>query len=140
MPNFPEIISENIIRFILTNKANNISTRNCKSGDLYSTIEGRQECKCFTGEGPSSFSPSANWDVLYFLDATDWLNKKFILYKINLSNTSLEWKNIKVNKKETFEDQIKNKRRPRINWKSLHLQVKDYCTIVYDGYFDDIFN
>jgi hypothetical protein len=26
-------------------------------------------------------SPSSNWDVIYFLDARDWLNDNFILYK-----------------------------------------------------------
>jgi hypothetical protein len=41
---------------------------------------GFQECKCFTSDGPLSFTPSSNWDVIYFLDARDWLNDNFILY------------------------------------------------------------
>ena len=140
LPTFPEDISENISKFIINNKLDDkTSTWECKKGDLNSKKEGIQECKCFTSNGPSSFSPTSDWDVIYFLDARNWLNDNFILYKIELKKTSDEWKNIKVNKKETFEDQCKQKRRPRINWDSLYPQIKEHCVKVFDGKFEEIF-
>jgi len=141
LPCIPEDISENIVKFILHNKLKDTTSRwDCKKGDLQSEQEGKQECKCFTSDGPSSFTPSSEWDVIYFLDARNWLNDKFILYRVLLKRTSSEWKNIKVSKAQTFEDQTKQGRRPRITWESLKPQISSYCNNVYDGTFDDIFN
>ena len=141
LPCIPEDISENIVKFILRNKLNDITSRwNCKKGDLQSEKEGTQECKCFTSDGPLSFTPSSDWDVIYFLDSRNWLNDTFILYRVLLKRTSPEWKNIKVSKTQTFEDQTKQGRRPRITWESLQPQISYYCNMVYDGTFDDIFN
>jgi hypothetical protein len=141
LPSIPEDISENIIKYILHNKLNDKTSRwDCKKGDLQSQKEGIQECKCFTSDGPLSFTPSSNWDVLYFLDARKWLlNDIFILYRISLKRTSIEWKNIKVSKTQTFEEQTKQGRRPRITWDSLHPQVESHCTKVYEGTFENIF-
>lgn len=141
LPCIPEDISENIVKFILRNKLNDTtSTWDCKKGDLQSEKEGKQECKCFTSDGPLSFTPSSEWDVIYFLDARNWLNDKFILYRVSLKRTSFEWKNIKVSKTQSFEDQTKQGRRPRITWESLLPQISSYCNKVYEGTFDDIFN
>lgn len=141
LPCIPEDISENIVKFILHNKLKDTTSRwDCKKGDLQSEKEGKQECKCFTSDGPPSFTPSSDWDVIYFLDARNWLNDKFILYRVLLKRTSSEWKNIKVSKNQTFEDQTKQGRRPRITWESLQPQITSYCTMVYNGTFDDIFN
>ena len=140
LPCIPEDISENIVKFILHKLDDNTSRWDCKKGDLQSEKEGKQECKCFTSDGPLSFTPSSDWDVIYFLDARNWLNDKFILYRVLLKRTSSEWKNIKVSKTQTFEDQTKQGRRPRITWESLQPQISSYCNMVYDGTFDDIFN
>ena len=140
LPSIPEDISENIVKQIIRNKLNDkTSSWDCKKGDLYSQKEGKQECKCFTSNGPISFTPSSEWDIIYFLDARLWLNNKFILYRIPLKRTSIEWRNIKVNKSQTFENQIKQTRRPRITWISLYPQIKLYCNKIYEGTFDDIF-
>lgn len=70
LPSIPEDISENIIKNIIRNKLNDKTSRwDCKQGDLESKKEGKQECKCFTSNGPLSFTPSSDWDVIYFLDA-----------------------------------------------------------------------
>ena len=141
LPSIPEDISENIIKQIINNKLNDTtSSWDCKKGDLQSKKEGSQECKCFTSDGPPSFTPSSNWDVIYFLDGRKWLNDNFVLYRVDLKRTSTEWKNIKVSKTQTFEEQTKQGRRPRITWESLKPQINSYCTKVYDGTFDDIFN
>jgi len=139
--NFPEHISENIIKFIIHYHLKDKSSRwkhpTKKGGDLYSEKEGVQECKCFTSEGPCSFSPTSEWDVLYFLDARNWLNDNFILYKTLLKKSSNEWKNIKMNDKQTFHDQIKLGLRPHICWDKLHPQIN--YDKVFEGTFEEIF-
>lgn len=137
LPSIPEDISENLIKFII-HKTDKTSTWDCK-GDLQSSVEGIQECKCFTSDGPLSFTPTSDWDVIYFLDARNWLTDHFVMYKIPLKKTSEEWKNIKVSKAQTFEDQCKQGRRPRITWDSLKPQIESYCIKVYEGSFDDVF-
>ena len=140
LPSIPEDISENIIKFILHFKLNDITSRwNCKKGDLHSEREGCQECKCFTSDGPISFTPSSHWDIIYFLDAREWLNNRFVLYRCNLKRTSDVWCNIKVNKNQTFEDQAKQGRRPRLAWESLFNEIEPHTTKVFDGSFNDIF-
>lgn len=141
LPSIPEDISENIVKHIIHNKLNDKTSRwDCKKGDLLSHKEGKQECKCFTSDGPLSFTPSSDWDVLYFLDARKWLNDEFILYRVQLKRTSTEWKNIKISKTQTFEDQTKQGRRPRITWESLQPQIHYCCDKVYEGTFENIFN
>ena len=141
LPNMPEDISENIIKEIIRNKLNDkSSTWDCKTGDLHSQKEGKQECKCFTSDGPLSFTPSSDWDVIYFLDARNWLNDKLALYKVTLKMSSIEWKNIKVSKTQTFADQTIQGRRPRITWESLYPSIASNCIKIYEGTFDDIFN
>jgi len=137
-PSIPDDISENIIKFIIK-KTDASCEWKVKNGDLSSKIEGQIECKCFTSTGPCSFSPTSIWDVIYFLDARDWLKDKLVLYKVNLSNRSNEWKKIKVNKEQTFKDQCDQGRRPRITWSFLYPQIKGHCEKIYDGKFDDIF-
>jgi len=139
LPSIPEDISENIIKFIIHKNGDITSSWNCSTGDLYSSIEGKQECKCFTSNGPISFTPSSKWDIVYFLDARKWLNNNFILYKVNLKNTMDEWKNIPVNKNQCFSDQCLQGRRPRIIWDTLHEYIKSYCEKIYEGTFENIF-
>lgn len=140
LPSIPEDISENIIKQIIHNKlGDRTSSWDCKKGDLQSQKEGKQECKCFTSDGPPSFTPSSDWDVIYFLDARKWLDDTFVLYRVGLRRTSSEWKNIKVSKNQTFEDQTKQGRRPRITWESLKPQLTSQCSKLYEGTFEDIF-
>jgi len=138
MSGIPEDISENLIKFILHTNGDTTSRWNNKTGDLFSEKEGKQECKCFTSSGPISFTPSSNWDVLYCLDARQWTDDKFILYKINLSKKSEKWKNVKVSKKQTFDDQSKQGRRPRITWDALFPQIDEHCEKVFEGNIFDL--
>ena len=139
-PSIPEDISENIVKFIIQNKVGDkTSNWNCGRGDLFSKKEGKQECKCFTSDGPPSFTPSSEWDVIYFLDARGWLQDKFVLHRVNLKRTSEQWKNIKVNKSQTFDQQCQQTRRPRITWESLYPQIAEHCEQVFEGSFEEIF-
>jgi len=139
LPHIPEDISENIVKFIL-HKLGDITSRwNCSSGDLYSDKELIQECKCFTSNGPLSFSPSTDWNVIYFLDARNWLSNRFTLYRINLRKSSSEWQNINMSKTQTFAMQMSQGRRPRIGWENLYPQVEHFTQKIFEGTFDDIF-
>ena len=146
-PNMPEDISENIVKFVIQNYVGDTTSKwaKCmgkKTGDLISDIENVQEVKCFTSDGPNSYGPTAKHNILYFLDAREWLSDKLVVWRVALSNTSPEWKRVKMNKKkgETHEDQSGQGRRPRIPWHELYPQVKDYCTKVFEGKFEDVFN
>lgn len=142
LSSIPEDISENIVKHILrTHGEDKTCIWDCDTGDLHSVYEGKQECKCFTSNGPLSFTPSSAWDVIYFLDAREWLSDDgiFKLYRIPLKRTSEEWKAIKMNKKQTFEDQCKQGRRPRISWEGLFPQISNHCNLVFQGSFESIF-
>lgn len=136
LPPFPDHISENMVMRIIQ-QTDNSCTRSC-SGDLYSSQQGKIEVKCFTSVGPSSFGPKCEWDVIYFLDAMEWTKNHFVLYKINLKNSSEEWKKIKINKAESYTDQCDQKRRPRLAWALLYPQIREHTEIVFDGSFEDI--
>jgi hypothetical protein len=146
LPNMPEHISENIVKFIIQNK---LGDKTCKwskdsktkiSGDLYSEKEKIQEVKCFTSTGPPSFGPTEKWDVIYFLDMIKWNKDILVLYRIRLSNKSLEWRNLKVNEKQTFGNQADVGKRPRLVWKSIQKQLSTHIEEIYRGTFNDIFN
>ena len=114
-PNFPEDISENIVKYFL-------DCEKITPGDLYSPLLGKIEVKCFSSKGPISFGPKETWDTLIVLDAISFLEDKYKLHIIRINSRDF---NIKVNKNETYKDQVFQKRRPRISWKSLYEQVKD---------------
>jgi hypothetical protein len=148
MPNMPEDISENMTKFIIHHHVRDATSKWTKgikgkgpkiTGDLVSDIEKTQEVKCFTSDGPPSFGPKENWDVIYFLDARDWLNERFVLWRVPLKNVSAEWRAVKMNKDQTSEEQSEEGRRPRITWESLYPQIKDHAGKVFEGTFDEIF-
>jgi hypothetical protein len=131
LPNFPEHISESIIKFVIHYRGD-VSTSKMMSGDLNSVTDGKQECKSFMSNGPISFSPTAEWNIIYFLDAREWIKDRYIVFRVNLSNRSEHWKKIKVNRTQTFEAQCIQKRRPRITWKFLYPQIQDFCEKIFD--------
>jgi len=143
LANIPEDVTENIVKFIIRNKLGDKSCVWCKSvglpGDLHSDIENMQEVKSFTSDGPCSFGPTKKFDVLYFLDLRTWLQDKIVLFKVSLSHESPVWKSLKMNKKETFDEQAGAGRRPHISWEHIYPQVQDSCVKVYDGSFEGIF-
>ena len=148
MPNMPEDISENIAKFIIHLVLGDTTSKWTKgmkgkkiTGDLISEKEGTQEVKCFTSDGPPTFGPNENWDVIYFLDAREWMKERFVLWRVLLKNSSPEWKGLKMNKTkgETYAEHGEQKRRPRIAWDSIRLQLGEHAQPVFDGTFDSIF-
>jgi hypothetical protein len=148
--NIPEDISENTVKFIVRNHDGDASCKWAKNvglpGDLYSDkypVNSPPEVKAFMSDGPSSFGPKKKFGVMYFLDARELLADKITLWKLNLTNDSPEWKQLKMNKTQTFEDQCNQGRRPHISWDSIHKQINekcpDKCVKVYEGSFEGIF-
>jgi hypothetical protein len=144
--NPPEDITENIAKEIIKNYDNDPSCKWAKSigvpGDLYSdkySIDMPIEIKALTSDGPSSFGPNKKFGVIYFLDMREWKNDKFILWRVNVTHESTEWKQIKMNKTQTNGEQCDEKRRPHISWDKIHEQIPEKCEKVYEGTFDNIF-
>jgi hypothetical protein len=146
--NTPEDITENITKFIIRNYEKDKTCVWCKgidkkyrlTGDLYSENYEQIEVKSFTSDGPSQFGPDKKFSVLYFLDLRNWLDDEIILWKVNLRFDSKEFKKIKVNKKQTLENQLREGRRPRISWDKIKPQIAGYYHQIFRGTFDDIFN
>jgi len=149
--NTPEDITENITKFIIRKYKGDQSCVWCKgvdksiglTGDLYSNKCDKKmpiEVKSFTSNGPSQFGPDKKFSVLYFLDLRNWLNNEIVLFKVNLSHDSSDFKNIAVSKTQTLEDQLKEGRRPHISWERIHPQIKDKncCEQIYKGTFENI--
>jgi hypothetical protein len=156
LANIPEDISENIVKFIIRNKLGDATCRWTKSvkklaghedatsGDLYSHREKKQECKCFTSDGPASFGPNEPWDVIYFLDMRKWMDDEFTLFRIPLKNTDAQWQSLVMDgRKETkitFGDQCKQGKRPHKCWEGIRAQLPaELVETVYTGTFEGIF-
>ena len=148
--NTPEDITENITKFIIRKYENDNSCVWCKgldkklgiTGDLYSNKYDKNtpiEVKSFTSNGPSQFGPDKKFGVLYFLDLRNMLNNEFILYKINLNYLSSEFQNIKVNKRQTMQEQMNEGRRPHISWDNIFPQISGFYEKIYSGSFENIF-
>jgi len=141
--NIPEDISENIVKFIIRIILADAECSWCKylgmSGDLFSKKDGIIEVKAFSSDGPSSFGPRKKFDVIYFLDMRKWLDDVIILWKVNLSNESSQWKELKMNKKEDHKAQSDRGVRPHIAWSKIYPQISEHCTKVYEGTFEGIF-
>ena len=144
--NPPEDVTENMAKFIIQNYDNDPTCKWAKSighvGDLYSekySTEYPPEVKALTSDGPSSFGPEKKFSVIYFLDMRQWLNDIFILWRVNLTSEASEWKGMKMNKTQTFEDQCLQGKRPHISWDNIYPQITDHCVKVYEGTFEGIF-
>ena len=137
---------------------NEITKKKKQSGDLVinysSNIFHKIEVKCFSSNGPISFGPTEYWDYLMLIDARQnkrsgsesigsesigsesigsesngWDNL-FYVYLVDSDSDSPIIKNIKVNKKETFADHCKQKRRPRIRPNELIKQLENNIKIL----------
>ena len=144
--NIPEDITENIVKFVIQNYDNDISCKWAKSigkkGDLYSEkyLDSPPEVKAFTSGGPSSFGPKKKFGVIYFLDMRrSLIDNLFVVWKVNVSNNSSEWKQLRMSKSQTNEDQCEEGRRPHISWDNIYSQMQDKCVKIYEGTFESIF-
>ena len=137
--NFPSHISENIAKFAIYKKYKVMPCWDTNVGDIEINklnIKKKIEIKGFMSDGPSSFGPTENWDWLYFVDAKDTLNLNFKIYEIKLSNKDKIFREIKLNKKETYGEISEKNQRGKLRgcfetiFKS---QLKNYCCLIFDG-------
>lgn len=131
-PNFPEDVSENIVRFYIGSSC----TWNTSTGDLLNTKENERvkiEVKCVNSHGPMSFGPKTIWDELYILEWINFDQDCFRIYKIPFPNSHHCIQSLKVSKHHTYEDQCKLERRPRLTLKSFKTQMNGYLEIVFNG-------
>lgn len=136
LPNFPEDVSENIVKFLLR-KIMNRDCNKAKVGDLVS--DGKKiEVKCFVSNGPSSFGPTEEFDELYFVDARKFKESFFEIYKVDLTSQSEAWNNIQVSKASTMLQQKNQKRRPRISFMEIRKQIPEFINLVYKGTLDEL--
>lgn len=130
--NIPSVITENIVKFVLYKQTHIMGCWDTQVGDLV-FLNKKLEIKGFSSDGPSSFGPTESWDILYFVDCKNISNNICSVYKINLSNSDPIWNAVKVNKTETYSDQCKQKRRPRICFIELQKQLKNNCKLIFSG-------
>ena len=140
-PNFPEAISENIVKFAYNYVYQKCPSWNTVSGDLeLYDIELQQniklEVKGFSSNGPSSFGPTEQWNKIYFIDCCKFMDKHFIIYEICLSNKDSDFYMIKVNKNETYKEQCDAGRRPRITFNEIKKQLGNKCKEIFNGSID----
>ena len=138
--NFPSDISENLVKFAFCKKYKFMPTWYTVSGDLM-LFKKRIEVKCssdlFNG-GPSSFGPKEIWDYIYFVDCCNISKLEVVIYEIKLSNSSFKWKNLMMNKTQTYQDQCNQGRRPHICFKGIQSQLLDSITILFSGHITDL--
>jgi hypothetical protein len=137
-PNFPEDVSENIVRqaiilFEYVDCKWNIPRGDLKKIDKFGNIT-KIEVKCFSSTGPSSFGPNETWDELYFLDGTKFMSNHFKIYKIKLSNTDDLIQKFPLNKDgTTFGQQCIGLRRPRFLFKQLMTYIPEHIEVIFSG-------
>ena len=54
----------------------------------------------------------------------DWLNNRFVLWKVDVSSDSPEWHNIKMNNTQTLKEQCEKGVRPHISWENIYSQIQ----------------
>lgn len=135
--NFPSEIQENLVKFCLFKLRKIMPCWDTKCGDLC-FINKKLEVKGFMTNAPSSFGATESWNWIYFVDCKDTLNKHFKIYEIKLSNKSKEWQNLKINKTQTYCDQCKEKRRPRLKFDEIKKQIGEKCQLIFDGNISEL--
>ena len=121
--NFPETISEALACYALGFKWNKGSGGDAMNGDNVIEFKATSNWNRDT----TSFSPSENFDNLYFL-RLDKRNDELYIYDTGLNSDRL--KQIKVNKIETVEHQQQSGRRPRFSMISFIIEPQGLNPII----------
>lgn len=137
--NVPESLTEGIVKvFIRQIYQDHTVTDNC-IGDLYSDLFGSIEVKAFQGNGPNSFSTNLKFDALFFVDARKLSNNgeiKIYFY----TGGSDKFKNIPINKNDTFDSLGKRGIRPKISFNKLIDKIYPDTEVIFTGTIDELLN
>lgn len=137
--NFPSEISENIVKFVFFHIYKIMPTWNTLSGDL-EFLGQMIEVKAFSSHAPTTFGPYEKWNMIFFLDATEFQKQTFRLYECRIANTDPLWQNLLVNRYQTYADQCMQGRRPRILFSKIHQQLGNKCRLIFEGTLDELKN
>jgi len=142
-PILPRDITENTVKYIIR-KYDNDPTCSWGSRGIYSELyDGRSQPELYAFESEimsPPFCPKQYFGVMYILDMRKWLiHDIIVLWKVNVTNETPEWKQIKINNTTTYEEAHVNGKRPYISWKKIYEQLPDKCVKVYEGPFEGIF-
>jgi len=99
------------------------------------------EIKAFSSQEPSptSFGPREKWDHLFFVDARDYKNQRFIVYHIPLGSNNPIFTSIKINATETYSEQCLRKIRPRKPFEQIQsLLPNNLCRMIFSGHIDEL--
>lgn len=131
-PIINEALSEGIIQlFICEHEGRKCINSFKKCGDLLCN-KSIIEVKCFSTNAPISFG-SSKWNELYILDATNFKNNIFEIYKCKLSNLSRTFQNIKLYGNKKYSDFYKSGKRCKITFGNLKNQLKYNLKLVFSG-------
>ena len=136
--NFPSHISENIAKFAICKRYGIMPTWDTEKGDLFINSQLEVKGSIDLHNGPPTFGPTEVWSHIFFVDGVDTQLKKYKVYHFPLSNDSDKWRNLKVNKTETYHDQCIQKRRPRLSFKQIQSQLPNECTLIFDGHISQL--
>ena len=135
--NFPSHISENIAKYAIYKKYKIMPCWDTKKGDIViDKLNLQIEVKGFMSDGPTSFGPTENWDLIYFVDCRKTLEKKFKVYEVKLSNRDEKFRSIKLNKTDTYGDICDKNQRGKLRGcfeKIFKPQLGDECKLIFDG-------
>lgn len=134
MPNFPSEISENIVKFAIKKIKKTNPIWNVKNGDLIDGIN-KIEVKGFSSNGPTSFGPKEEWDILYFINCKKYREKYFEIFEINLSNKDDKFRNIKINSKNTFGEiaDLNQCGKSRAKFSIFKKELGNDCRLIFSG-------
>jgi hypothetical protein len=144
MINFPESISENIVKFAIFKKYKIMPNWDIKPGDLEidlitKVIKVEVKGALDLNNGPATFGSKENWDIIYFVDGKLIHENKFTVYEIKLSNKSKMWKNLEVSKYVYWKTFIKTGKRPRMNFLQIKNQLPDiYINKIFEGHINEL--
>lgn len=119
--NFPETISETLACYALGFQLNRGSGGDAQNPSTKEIIEFKATSNW--NRDTSSFSPSENFDHLYFIRLNQREDKIFI-YDLQIDSEQL--KNIQVNKTQTLGNQQAQGRRPRFSIIKKIIEKNDY--------------
>lgn len=135
--NYPSDITENIAKFAIATKYNVMANWNTKPGDLKLLTKQIEVKGGFIENGPPTFGPKEKWDWIYFVDCKDTFKMNFKVYEIKKNNE--HFRNLKVNKNETFGDHCDQKRRPRLIFSDIKTQLGIVnCKLIFDGHISQL--
>lgn len=98
------------------------------------------EVKGFSSNGPTSFGPSETWDILYFVNCKNYINKKFKVYEIKLSNKDNKFRNIKLTSTNTYGEiaDLNQRGRLRATFSKFKSELGNKCKKIFCGHIDEL--